>query len=216
MKLMKFFKKSASKDPVDQFQYYTTCTELPLKVFLHICMTGDLTNLRKDPGWDPVTQELKDLWGDLIIEYAHLNNDQEVLTKLEAEKEIAQLQAAYIVIKAMIRYLEILTPDKDKNAAGYVSDLMKMGYHVDCSNSQNYKLSLERADKKSNSIITLIQMKKNSLKGEVEEKNLSFDAIMAVISAELQFIIPDNISVARYCEYKKVMKRRIKIDNIKN
>lgn len=175
-------------------------------------MTGDLTNLRKDGKWEPITQEIIDLWGEVQLEFAELDNNTEILNKFETDKEIKQLQTAYNVIKAMIKRLQLVTPP-DPTSVQYVNDLQKMGYHIDCANSAMYKFSLERADKKSNSIVTQIEMKKNTLEGNIEEKNISFDAIMAVLIAELRVPLEDDITVARYCEYKKIIKRRITVDN---
>lgn len=210
---MKQYSKNSKSKSAKYSAYYANCSELPLETFLHICMTGDLTNLRRDGEWEPLTQEHKDLWGDILMEYAELDNNQDILTKFETQKDIIQLQSAYNVINAMILWLQLVTPP-EPTSVQYVNDLQKMGYHVDCTNSELYKLSLERAAKKTGSILTMIAMKKNTLKGEqIEEKNISFDAIMALISAELKFVIPEDISVARYCEYKKIMKRRITVEN---
>lgn len=156
---------------------------------------------------------MQDHWGKLLLEYAELDNNSDVLNRFELQKDILDLQNAYTVIKAMLKRLMIIPPDHKthgQTSSHYINDLMKLGYRIDTDNRQAYQESILRADKKSNSIITQIQMKKNLLKGDVEEKHVSFDSISAVISAELKFMIPEDISVAKYCEFKKIIKRRIK------
>lgn len=142
-----------------------------------------------------------------------MDSNQKVLNKFEIQKEILDLQNAYTVIRAMLTRLELVVPDDSKlglTSRQYVADLMKLGYSINTHSSLEYKHSILNGFKRSNSILTLIQMKKNQLNEEIEERYISFEELQATISAELKFLIPVDITVASYCEYKKILKRKVK------
>ncbi len=147
-------------------------------------------------------------WGDIMIEYAKIDGNMEVIGSFESDKHIKQLYNSYTVIKAMIRILWCVSPSNKKYgklALSTISDLEKLGYKVDTSNSTQYRESLLRADKRANNIITQIRIKQKKYISD-EEVNITFDALIAGLSAGLKFSVPDNITVSRYCELKKIVK----------
>lgn len=143
-------------------------------------------------------------WGDILLEYGKLDHTSSIQDAFEKDKYIKQLENAYTTIKAMIRKLMFVV---DKRT---ILDLHALGYIIDTTDSREYAKSLSAADKKSNSLVTRIRMLKNELKGDHSETGVSFDSLMAMLNSQLQINVPENISVARYCEYKKIITERNK------
>ncbi len=217
-----------------RYPVYRDCSELPFRNFIKVLETKDYKYLYARPAkilefnrfyndLDPEkdSYELGVLFGDIMLEYGHLDQNLGVGAQFEDQKILIQLENAYTVLKAMIRLLMLVTPDSQdpeyaKIATQYIEDLRKLGYIIDVTNSKAYEKSLYQADKRSNALVTKIRMKKNEIKSltpdaEDGEREISFDRIVAQLSAALQFNIDENnLTVSRYCELRKVLKERSK------
>lgn len=217
MKLLKVLKKIYLK----RYSLYSGCDELPLKNFLLIISTGDLKYLYKRKKYKGFrvhkTIELSMIWGDIVIEYADIDKNHQITESFNDQKIIYQLENSFIVIKAMIRLLMFITPNsKNENHAALavktIKDLRKLGYNINTSNSLEYAKSISNANKRSNSIISRIRIKKSEMRIESSSNDnpISFDQAISALNAALKFVVPDDITVARYCEYKKVLMKKAK------
>jgi len=205
-----------------RLKLYKNCEELPLRNFFKIISTGDFKYLYKVRNYDRLksinTEALSMLWGDVILEYADLSNDKNISNSFEEQKIIYQLENSYVVIKVMIRLLMFITPYSKGEGHGdlatkTIADLKLMGYKIDLSSDKAYASSISAADKRANHIISQIKIRKAdlaTLEGE-GSKDISFDYVISSLNTALKFIVPEDITVSRYCEYKKVL-----IKNAKN
>lgn len=198
--------------------------------FIQIMESGDFKYLFKVDNYDKVPSEtvetnkdLAVLWGEIILEYGHLDQNLAVAAHFEDHKVLLQLENAYTVLKAMIRTLMFVSPGSNNPewadlANNYIKDLRKLGYIIDITSSKAYKESLYAADRKSNQLVTRIKMKRNEIKNYSEDpdqegdprEKVTFDQVITQLSAALQFNLSDNLTVSRYCEYRKTLKARNK------
>ena len=150
------------------------------------------------------------VWGDLILEYASLSGDMEVSESFEKSKDVLTMKNSYMVIKAMIKMLMLVTPDHPKHgeyAEAVLIDLRKMGYKIDTSNSDKYAESLNLANRRVNSIITQIRMKENEIKGDASESNIDFDQIISMLQLDFNNV-DENMSVKRYISMREIIKKK--------
>lgn len=155
------------------------------------------------------------MWGDLVLEYGEIDDNFSIQNSFEDQKLLYQLENSYVVIKSMVRILFFITPDSEGDysdvASEHIKNLRLLGYNISLESSQEYKKSLYEADKRANSIITRIKLKRNEMKSEDDSKDsspISFDHMITSLNTALKFSVDDNITVSRYCEYKKVLKSR--------
>lgn len=217
MKLQKIFSKLYQK----RLRLFKNCNELPLKNFLNVMATGEFKYLYdvtdhgklKEVG----SKSMSMLWGDIILEYGQLDRNMQIADSFDSQKIIYQLEASYITIKSMIRILMFVTP-QTKNKRGRelavetIDGLKKLGYKIDVSSSKFYASSIHSADKRCNSIITQIKIRKSEMnQGETQDNMpVSFDNIISSLNTALKFVVPDDITVARYCAYKKNLNEKYK------
>lgn len=195
---------------------YKSCNDLPLRNFLLVTSSGDYKFLYKwsDFIWFdvPESHDLSNLWSDLILEYGRLDNNLQIDESFQNQKILNQYENSFVFVKALIRILTLVSPDSEnENYSGAANDaiktLDKLGYKIDVSSTKNYAKSITAADKRANSIITRINILRNEISGNQsgENESASFDGIMSALSAALKFRVSEQITVARYCEYKKVL-----------
>lgn len=206
---------------------YKDCSELPLKNFLKIVETGNLKYLYKSTDYSNLisVKSLSDLWDSIVIEYADIEGASSLSEGFKLDIEIKQLQNLYNIVKAMLRLLILASPnnvnsDYAKLASKYIIDLKNLGYEIDLTNSDSYKKSIYRADKKANNIITRIRIKQKSLdqinKESSTGEKVSFEKVYTNLVASLNINISENITVKQYCEYKEIIRKRVKSKTNKN
>lgn len=112
----------------------------------------------------------------------------------------------------MVRFLWYVSPSNKKHgekAKDYIVELSAMGYEVKWTDSLEYKKSLVEIDKRVNSLLTLIKMKENEINETNEESGIDFDELMAMLSLHFAYV-DENVTVARYCKMKNVIKQKLK------
>lgn len=202
------FKKNLLKLLKKPSEYYNGCTEMPLVNFCKVINTGSYEWLQKKKGFREHEKELI-IWGEIILEYGKLDNNNQIQDSFDKAKNVMELENSYNTIKAMIKMLMIVTPTHEKygeKANEVVNMLAKMGYKIDLSNSDKYKESVLAANKRSNSLLTHIRMKKNALRGENDEKGINYDEIMAML--QTNFNVDESLTVARYLSMKKIIEKK--------
>lgn len=197
-----------------RLKVFKTCNELPLKNFLNVMSTGDFKYLIKAKNHKHLTvlntARLSMIWGDLVIEYGKIDNNMQISESFDSQKIIYQLEASYIAIKSMIRVLMFSTPQSKneqgaKAATESIHDLSKLGYKIDTSDSLAYAKSIQAADKRANSILNQINIRKSNIDYSTDNTPISFDEVISSLNTALKFVVSDDITVARYCAYKKTL-----------
>lgn len=179
--------------------HYKTCSELPLKVFFQIAETGDLNLLIIEGEEDLVI--LTDAWEEILIEYSKLDKNMGLMNVMEQREQLFKQAALFCEIKAMLLYLVGAYKQE------FVDRLNELGYKID---KKNIIQSIKRNDQKSNNISTRMQIIQKDIEKTSDGKKSSFDAAMSFIASELGFEPNENLTVARYCEYKNRISERNK------
>ena len=106
-----------------------------------------------------------------------------------------------------IRDKDVGLSDRQKEILQY---LRSKGHKVDTTSNEAYEESLVLLSKKADAITTRLRMKENELLIMVNDKGerSNFEETMATLCANLGFTVPDSVTLARYNEYMKVIKKK--------
>lgn len=144
-------------------------------------------------------------WEEIIKKNARMNNDNQYDNYLDNIKVYGTLIAEYNMVKAMLLQL-IFQVDND-----VIQELELMGYHIDTSGERAYTDSIYNCMNSSENIITQIKMKYNEimldLKGS-EQDGSGFEETLANLSVSLGFTVMDDITLARFNEYKRIIRKK--------
>lgn len=175
-------------------EYYKSCTELPLKVFLEIAKTGNIELLLITGIIDK--DKVIDIWENILDEYKKLDNNMLVSQTFEKVEQIEILIAQYLEVKAILIYLEEVEFKEE-----YFNRLVELGYKVD---KEKYIESIQISGRRSDNIATRIGIIKKDIEASyVKGETVTFDSVMAWMMISGIVGLNDDITVARYLEIKK-------------
>jgi hypothetical protein len=93
-----------------------------------------------------------------------------------------------------------------------IQEVRSRGYKIDVG--RNYVTSLNRALRRVENLVTKARMKEQEIarmmEGSVPEQQATFDTVMARLVDALGFQVGDNLTLARFNEYKKIIQERNK------
>jgi hypothetical protein len=188
-------KKSASQDVKSQSSKPYSYETIPLKLYLHIANTKDLT---------PIGNNVE-LWEQIVKKNSEANNDTTYENYVLTFRQYNRLYKEYLIIKAAI---VVLLVNVDKDLIAYLST---MGHRIDTSTNEKYDQSLVLLGKKADNLTSKIKTKVNEIVLMDEgKKEQSFEGVMAMLCASMGFHVPDDITLARYNEYKKILRSKKK------
>jgi len=146
----------------------------------------------------------EEAWEEIVRKNCAANEVQDYKNLTDALRSQALLVNQYINDKAHIMKLAVKV---DKGSIEY---LRNKGYKIDTSSTEDYAESLNDALKKRENLRTRINMKRKEIERinlqnkHGEEKGL--EQILASMSYHIGFQIGDEISLARFNEYSKIIK----------
>lgn len=146
-------------------------------------------------------------WEEILKRNGEANNDYSYKQFLAKSIEYAKLLNDYQLIKAILIKLHFVVDDE------HIALLKSKGYKIDTSSGSKYANSLSAALRKCENLITKMVMKQNELNNtlsEKEQKPVNLEQLLAHISAGLGYEIKDDITLARYNEYKKILEAKNK------
>jgi hypothetical protein len=195
---------------------------------------GTYTEEELKEQWDTIVEENSELTGqneystykDLLIGYGQLlaryNIEKaqlmELLFKVDDET-IAELQSKGYAIrtkgdvsKQMELYNEaLINGELDERIIEAIQA------QVVAINSAAYADSLADALTRSNNLVTQIEMKQKEMERFVSvegfSKRVTYEELMANLNAALGFCVQDNITLAAFNEYQRILKKRNKKPN---
>jgi hypothetical protein len=174
-------------------------------LFLEIAETRELTLLIIEGS--AMHEELVIAWEKIIAQNSSANNSLEYSSYVNHLRQLAKMLNEFTMLKSAV-FVLALNADKD-----VIDFLKKKGHIVDTSSDQAYDKSLERLVKKHDALATQITMKQNQIQALSEKEvteQVGFDQIMASLSAQIGFTVPEDVTLARYNEYKKIIKQKAK------
>lgn len=143
-------------------------------------------------------------WEEIMKRNGEQNGSFRYSEYLENHKSYAELNNEYILTKALLIKLCFVVDFE------CIQSLRELGYKINTENSAKYEESLTRALRKSENLITKINMRKNQIESVANEKgdDFGFEEVMASLISSLGFEVSSDITLARYNEYKKIIKKK--------
>lgn len=173
---------------------------------MQINATGDASLILKKGNASPIL--CAERWEKIVAENSKANGKQDYNYVERSFKMYNSLLRDYNTVKACLLVL-CYTIDFE-----YLKHVRAKGYAIDTTNSKTYADSLGRALRKSNNILTKIEMKRNELAAlrqeRKTEKPQTFEGIIASLTFQLGYTVPDDITVIRYNEYVKLIEQKQK------
>lgn len=175
-------------------------------MYCDIARSGDYNLVAIKPGQKPEDCYLA--WEEIVKRNSDVNGSFEYNTTFNLVQSYALLVNDYNMVKACLLKLYFKVDNET------IEYLKTKGYHINTSGRVAYKESLENAMRNSDNLITKYTRKQKELftmhEKETEVKPVGFEELLAGLSAELKFPIDESITLARFNEYKKIIKNRQK------
>jgi hypothetical protein len=155
---------------------------------------------------DASAEQAFDAWETIIRRNSRLNGTAEFDSYLSELKGYAQYLADFNTIKAMLHRLLYVIDNE------YIEYLKSRGYYINTTGARAYEESVYRCIQQSENIKSKIKSKVKLLEKRNAEAGpaTSFEEIMASLCAALGFHVPDDLKLARYNQYLKLLKDRNK------
>lgn len=182
----------SAKEPYD----YDT---LPLRLYFRIVETKNFALIARGC----VGVDVPRLWEDIVRRSERDTNSIVYLKRVEDLKALRDIIAEYIIVKASLIRL-LYKPNRN-----IIADLHERGYSINLATSEDYAISVSNNLQTVNNLITQLEMKSHELAvDEVDLGTANFDSAMAGVSVALGFAVPDNITLRRFNEYQKLIRRK--------
>lgn len=181
-----------------------TYDDIPLKLFIEIATYGDLKKLIIKGAAMP--DRLALVFEEIVKKNSDSNGSSQYNNYFQLLKDYSLLVADYTIVKALVMQLSV------NIYYPAVKEIRARGYKIDLTNSTTYAASLTAAMRKVDNLITRAAMKKKEIERLQESKegasSDSFEAILANLSTQLGFAVPQSITLAGFNEYRKILKER--------
>jgi hypothetical protein len=146
-----------------------------------------------------------EVWEEIVRKNCIANGVHEYTNYISALRSHALLVNDYISIKAHLIKLSYVVDEQS------IEYLKAKGYVVDKSSTEAYTTSLVSALKKRENLMTRINMKKKeleriALQHKSGDGDRGIEEILATVSFQIGFSLSDDITLARFNEYVKIIK----------
>ncbi len=192
-----------SKNSLPVFLKYDT---ILLKTYFDIANTGDFAKLVVNG--EATSEQCKEKWNEIVaVNFENFGTFDFIGYVDNVEGYNSFLREHNLTIaELLVLYFQV---DDD-----IIMELRERGYNIDTSSKSNYITSLERAMERSKSLQSRIRMKSNELENLTshlkDTQPATFDEIMASLIINLGFTIPDEITLARFNQYRNLIVQKHK------
>lgn len=177
---------------------------------MEIAQTGN-TNLLVITG-GPSDKELAEGWEKIIKRNSQVNG-LGLDNYLDNYKTYAQLLGDYEKVKLSLMQLLMVVDDD------VIAYLKSKGYVIDTSTSSSYNKSIQNAMQKCKNILTKLKTRYNQIqqanKDNDKAPQTSIEEILANISVSIGFSVGMDVTLARFNEYKRIVKKRHEASKMK-
>lgn len=170
--------------------------DISLRLFLEIAKDGDVSKLLIEGEAD-----LDEAWEEIIRKNQQSAGSNRYDNYFEKAQTYALIVHEYILVRSALVYLS-------EKVDGTVAEmLIEKGYKID---PKDYLPSIERAFHKAENLVTRAMSKQKEMELLKEDKkgDSSFEEVMANLVVGLGFQVSDDITLARYNEYLKIIKKK--------
>jgi hypothetical protein len=193
---------------------YHSYETIPLKLYCDIAASGKLERLHLSGKLDQ--EKCTEAWEQIIKRNSQENGSFEYDSYKQLLNSYQMLMCKHLIDKTLLLKLAHVI---DWEA---LTEIRSRGYKVVTDPPSDYTKTLNAAFSKCNNLITKINIKRGEIersmpKDKEKGNGDSFDTIMASISmAAAPMIIDENVTLSRFNEIKKVLKRRAELAKQKN
>jgi uncharacterized protein with NRDE domain len=177
---------------------------IKLRTYIEIANTGNLNTLIVRGKFSQ--SELIRAWEEIVKKNAEANQDANYDLYLDALKAYGAHMEEYNMVKAMLLCLKYFVDDE------YIKALRELGYKIDTSGRQAYASSIIAAERRSDNLVTKIKTKYKELekmtRRDVASEETTVGALVAQVSFGLGFNLAEDIGLAQFNEYKKLLKEK--------
>lgn len=178
--------------------------DIPLRTFLEVAENRQYRLLVKAGNF--TEEELMEEWESIIEVNSDLTGQMEFSTYKDLLIGYGQLVAQYNIDKGLLMKLCFQVDD------AAIEELRERGYIIDTAGAAVYAQTLADALIRSNNLVTRIEMKQKELERFHDsvnvERKVTYEELVAQLNAALGFSVNDNITLAAFNEYQKILKRR--------
>lgn len=155
------------------------------------------------------------IWDELIKLNSKQNNDLGFLSYVSNLRVFAALLADYNIIKASLLKLFVLlfgVGVRLRSDDELIMWLKNKGYIIATTDNIVYAESINRAMHSSDAIITQLTMRRNKMLVRSKEQEsvalVGVEEVIANLSFSLGYEVSDSITLARFNEYKKIIRAK--------
>ena len=183
---------------------YYQYSNIRLSTYIEIAQTANL-RLLIIKGF-PTEEELTKQWEAIVKENAKANGDQSYSAYENNLKRYGKLIGEYELVRLSLMKLVLVVDDPT------IAYLTNKGFKINTATYSGYVDSINACLSKSNNYLTKIKMKLNDLQEIRDEQekapSKSIEELLGTLSAILGFGISEDVTLARFNEYKKIAKKK--------
>lgn len=163
--------------------------------------TGDYRKLvKKEPATDEACMEA---WEDIVKKNGENTGNNSYSSYFSDAVQYGQLLSEYLFMRAALTKL-LYVIDFD-----LIQKVRDLSYTINLENSQRYADSLYATSRQVDNLATRIKMQYNRMAlNTVDKTGGGFDEAIVNLNMALGMEVNDNITLARYNEYCKIIKKR--------
>lgn len=195
--------RDTKKQSVELYSY----DNITLKLYTQIASGSSVKNLIIKG--NPDSNQLAVAWEQIVKQNSQNNGTYQYNSYFQLLQTYELLVNEYNTIKAMLTKLS-LKIDHD-----LIKELRRKGYNINATvNSEVYATSLLNAGRKVENLVTKIKSKQtelNQMEAQDDRKSsLGFEELLANLSVGLGFNVDDSVTLARFNEFQKLLKKKMK------
>ena len=189
-----------------------TYDSIPLTLYLEVAQTGN-TDLIVISG-NPTQKEIDAAWEE--ITRLNSNSTGKTNDNLDNIKDYSRLLSKYIAVQASILQLYLCVDEES------ILFLASNGYKIDTSSNTAYRDTLKSAQRKAANVVTKIESKYKEIMASVQQMDpdapakSGIETMLASVSAALGFAVDSSVTLARFNEYSKIIKKRVEAQKNKS
>jgi len=149
-----------------------------------------------------------EVWLQIIKDNAEATDNDHFTFYTKTFLKKSALAAKYLVEKSSLLMISI------KIDESIINDLRLRGYKIDTSDNKKYLNSINAGLRRVSNLTTKIGLANSQMEEIItlakQVKRKSADEMLAEVSAELGFAVDDNVTLARFNEYAKIVAKKNK------
>lgn len=155
----------------------------------------------------PLREDVLEEWEKIVAENAKANGDYNYDSYFQLLKSYLKLISQYTIVKSMLMRCCFIISWED------ISELRRRGFKIVVDNTGKYTESITAAMRRVDNLVTRAVMKKKEIEKYFQESDrkqspVGFEQAMANLNYSLGFSVNENLTLAAFNEYKKIIRAK--------